>query len=506
MNLLTSSARDSALSALLARVQARTGLEFPDTRMATTEPVVRRAMANLAPRDLARLSAAIDTDDVAFDTLIDALTVGETYFFRDARQLAFLRDHAIPDILHHRTKEHVFRAWSAGCASGEEPYSLAILCHELGLGERRRIVGTDISRRRLAVARNARYGRWSLRGVAADIVDRYFRCSQLSFALDQKIRDAVQFEYLNLGDEVWPSAVGGELDLIVCRNVLIYLDSATTARVGHAFMERLADGGWLLLGPSDPPLPATRTCEVVITDAGLAYRRGRRTKGLPLRVTPRSTAILHPMAADVPVMTVAAAAPSNAMSEVPSPALRSVSASERDDAGLVQLLDALKANAASSLARRDYGLAAEQAQRYVTERAVDEEGWIILVRALSNGGAGQTAGIACAAALEIHPLSAELMLLQSLILTELGQHQDALAAARRALFLDRQLVVAHLACGNALIHVGDPRAARRTFTNALRLLATSAAERPVPASGGELPARLAMLARSQLRLLDEAAP
>jgi chemotaxis protein methyltransferase CheR len=136
----------------------------------------------------------------------------------------------------------------------------------------------------------------------------------------------------------------------------------------------------------------------------------------------------------------------------------------------------------------------------------DEAACVARVRALSDDGRASEAAACCAAALETHPLSAELLVLQSLIHMELGQPEAAHASAKRALFLDRTLAVAHLASGSALIRLGDHASARRAFVNALRLLASSAPQAAVPASGGAPSARLARIARSQLRALDEVVP
>jgi chemotaxis protein methyltransferase CheR len=464
---------DAGLVALLAQIRARTGLIFPEGRIAMCEPSIRRAIGGGSTLDLTRLAGALPHDDRLFSTLVDALTVGETYFFRDPRQLAFLRDHAIPDILRRRPAEHVLDAWSAGCSSGEEPYSLAILCDELGLGSRRRILGTDVSRSRLAAARTANYGPWSLRGVAPEVIQRYFHCSQRRFVPTPAIREGVRFEYANLAEEIDDASVGRNLDLIICRNVLIYLDTETVERAARSLVDRLADGGWLVLGSSDPPLPDTSACEVVITDAGLAYRRGRTTQGFPLRVTPRTAPVAPPASEPIAPAT----------SDVWPP------------------LDGVGDTAPRS--QEPVPPAADSTPHAV--RAEDESACVARVRTLSDGGRANEAAVCCSAALEVHPLSAELLVLQALIHMELGQSEAAHASAKRALFLDRSLVVAHLASASALIRMGDPRGARRALVNALRLLASNAPQAPVPASGGEPSARLARLARSQLRALDEVA-
>ncbi|HUQ46389.1 MAG TPA: protein-glutamate O-methyltransferase CheR [Gemmatimonadaceae bacterium] len=489
------------MTSLLAHVQQRTGLEIPAHRVASCEPAIRRAMAHASVHDLAHLQDVLDTDPRAFDALVDALTIGETYFLRDPRQLAFLRGQAIPDLLHHRSPDHVLSVWSAGCASGEEAYSLSILLHELGLGDRRRILGTDLSRRRLAAAKRGRYGKWSLRGVAPAMVNRYFQPCGSGFEIVPLIRSAVRFEYLNLGAEFGALLGAGGFDLIVCRNVLIYFDSDTVARVSRALVERLSEGGWLLLGPSDPPLPDTPSCEVVITDAGLAYHRtGQRARvPRPASLRPASLDVTETASSSSP--SVAPMPASDARWTAP-PVPRSVPAAA-PEASSARALAELLAEAKRSLAAREYGATVDQVRSYLQRGGTDEDGWVSLVRALSNCGRASEAALSCAAALEAHPVSAELMVLNSFLLTELGQHNAALAAARGALFLDRALVVAHLALASALLRTGDRRGARRAFTNAINLLKPLEPDAPVRASGGEPAARLLQLARSQLQLLGE---
>lgn len=162
-------------------------------------------------------------------------------------------------------------------------------------------------------------------------------------------------------------------------------------------------------------------------------------------------------------------------------------------------------DAARAYAERDYERAAELAGRFAQRDGSDPLLWIVLVRALANRGDLDGAGRACAAALDRHRTSAELTYLHTVLLAEAGQYADAATAARRALYLDRGLVVAHLALGGALARLGDTDGARRAFRNAERLLAAMPPGALVPASDGEPAGRLVEMARVQLRLLSEAA-
>jgi chemotaxis protein methyltransferase CheR len=488
-------------------------------------------MAHAGVRDMHDYRAVLDSDQIAFDALVDELTIGETYFFRDPRQFSFLRTVAIPDILRNHTPGHVVSAWSAGCASGEEPYSLAILLHELGVGERRSILGTDLSRRRLATARCGRYGKWSLRGVETPIVERYFQREGATFELAPSIRSAVRFQYLNLAEDLPSEPWPGGFDLIVCRNVLIYLDAATIGRVLRQMVDRLASGGWLLLGPSDPPMPSGAPCEIVMTEAGLAYRRragrARRARGTDdaSTVKPRGGTWHRPPAACSPDMRIPSAtgtlgfAPMPVAETPPAVSARVADAGTADGRG--EAVEAAAPSAAEShggvelhellvRARRayaghDYEQAATHSRRYLHERGHETDVCILLVRSLANAGRTSAAVLVCVAGLGADAMSAELSVLHALLLTELARHDAAVTAARRALYLDRHLIVAQVALGNALVRTGDAAAARRAFANATRLLGALEPTSVVPASDGAPAAHLVAMVRAQLHRLARCA-
>jgi chemotaxis protein methyltransferase CheR len=326
------------------------------------------------------------------------------------------------------------------------------------------------------------------------IVRTYFEQEGNRFALAPAIRDAVDFRYLNLAEDTFPSLSTGiwGMDLILCRNVLIYFDAETVARVARRLIDSLGDDGWLLLGASDPPFGELVPCDVVVTDAGLAYRRrghGTRRVATPVATTP----FVLPPLPKVPALEQ----PPHLLATVATHAPVPVAPEQEAPAGL--------ADAARSYAERDYERAAEQASRLVQRNGSDPAPWVVLVRALANRGDMAAAGQMCAAALDRHRTSAELAYLHAVLLSEAGRHAEAVTAVRRALYLDRGLVVAHLALGGALARLGDTEGARRSARNARRLLAGMPPDAIVPASDGEPASRLAEMAKVQLQLLKEAA-
>lgn len=500
--------------ARVAEVLASTaGLRFAPARQPAAEQAMLRVMERAGLHDAARFADRVAQDPELLDALLAEVTIGETYFFREPAQLEFIRRSVLPS-LRTRPDDRPVRLWSAGCATGEEPYTLGIIVSEDLPGTRARIVGTEVSRPRIAAARHARYGRWSLRSLAEPVIRRYFTQHGPLYALRPDIRAMVDFGYLNLAHDDYP---GGPLDLrdmdvVLCRNVLIYFDRETVATVAERLLASLSEDGWLFLGASDPPLTGIVPCEVVVTGSGLAYRRptagawpgaGLTTVAAP--VSPLAAVAAQGLYTTLQEGLATAGVPAthgNGEDDALGAPLPVPAAAAPDDpvpaAARQAGMDGGAARARAAYLARDYAAAA-------IASGDDPELRVLQVRALANVGALAEAGRACAAALDTFPTHAELAYLHALLLAEAGRLVEALAAVRGALFLDRRLVVAHMLLGTLLARLEDAAGARRAFENADRLLAGLPPDAPVPASDGEPVRRIREAARVQHALLIPAA-
>ncbi|MED4572073.1 CheR family methyltransferase [Brevibacillus agri] len=185
-----------------------------------------------------------------WNNLVELITNNETYFFREESQLNELRDAVLPQL---RNKECIW-IWSAACSTGEEPYSLAMTIAESGIVplESVRIIATDINKKVLQIARRGWYHKNSLcfRRTPKEMLDKYFIPQDEGFHIKSFIKDRVEFRYANLLDDEDMAAVE-KVDIIFCRNVLIYFDSVTTRRVVAKFYDRLNSGGFLFLGHAE---------------------------------------------------------------------------------------------------------------------------------------------------------------------------------------------------------------------------------------------------------------
>lgn len=185
---------------------------------------------------------------------VDLLTTKETYFFREDFQLKTFINEIVPEVVKakRRMGDHSLRIWSAGCSSGEEPYTLAMLL--LQDPEMRRwdidIVGTDISRQALSLAREGTYGSNSFRSTDDFFRQRYFSEQEGRWRISDQVRQLVSISHLNLLD-TRKLGLLGKMDLIFCRNVIIYFDLEVKRRVISSFFQQLVPGGFLLLGHSE---------------------------------------------------------------------------------------------------------------------------------------------------------------------------------------------------------------------------------------------------------------
>ena len=190
--------------------------------------------------------------DAEFDEIYDVVTTKETYFFREASQLTAFAQEIVPDILSQKGVRKV-RVWSAGCSTGEEAYSIAITLQEARLFERAEfdIFASDISQQVLVKARRGQYREAAFRATDPNVRDKYFiRGDDGSWQISDEIRNRVSFGRVNLYDQPRVSLLGA-IDVIFCRNVIIYFDDASKRSVIHSFYQRLIDGGYLLLGHSE---------------------------------------------------------------------------------------------------------------------------------------------------------------------------------------------------------------------------------------------------------------
>jgi chemotaxis protein methyltransferase CheR len=440
-------------------IEERLGLHFPETRHRELERGILagcRSASIGAPEEYLAWLAGLADDSPEWRRLASCLTVGETYFFRDDACFEALERDILPALIAARRAEgnRRLRLWSAACATGEEPYSLAITLDRL-LADRSdwvvTILATDIDQEALRTARQGRYREWSFRGTPSPFRDRYFAQRAGGLAeLDAAIRTMVTFVPLNLATGAYPSPITNTsaMDVIFCRNVLMYftpeIQKATAARLAQA----LVPGGWLAVSPAE-------------ASAELFYPLARAT--YPGAIFRRTDA--------VPAVSTLA----NRHVEMPPASPPRLSAGvEIEPVRLTVPPD------------RRLDAAPEAVAPLQRARALADQGDL-------NGARGL-----CEAVLAEERLDPEAHLLLAAICQELGDVSAALEALRRAIYLAPDSPLAHFLAGTLRFRQGDERAARRALTTAVDLLGRLARDEAVPGADGMTAGRLLETARLHL--------
>ena len=220
---------------------------------------------------LDRLEADPQGDEVR--RLAPDLTVAESYFFRDAGQLRAFSEIALPDRVRAAGRDRPVRILSAGCATGEEPYTLAILARTALPATELSILGVDVNPAGLRAAEAGRYSGWALRGTPPEVRRRWFRPDGGDAVLDDEIRASVRFEQHNLAapdDDLWQP---GRYDIIFCRNVLMYFTEHSSGQLLGRMTQALAAGGYLFLGHAEAPRGDRADLRLRHSDGGFFFER-----------------------------------------------------------------------------------------------------------------------------------------------------------------------------------------------------------------------------------------
>jgi len=430
---------------------SRLGLDFRERRQADLEQGLARAWKTSPLPTLEAYLAWIETlpgESQEWGRLAGWLTVGETYFFRDSPLFRALEHQILPSLIATRRAQGMLqlRIWSAGCATGEEPYSLAFILDRL-LPDRSRwaltILATDINLEALHVAQQGTYRQWSFRNTPEWVRPRYFYHRDAeTFEVAPGIRQTVVFAPLNLNDGSYPSVVTNTvaMDLIFCRNVLMYFTPQAQRATVARLREALVTGGWLVVSPAEASAELLR----------------------PLVPVQCSGAILYHKEDAGPSLACAAEQP---------PVTSSLTRGESKP--VLPDIFAARPNAASHLQR---------------------------ARELADQGQLDDARRLCELALERDPLDPDAHLLLAAICQERGEIRTAVEALRSAIYLEPDSAPAHFLLGSLLLRQGEQRRGQRSMEAAVGLLSSLPRDEVVPGTDGLSAGPLLEMARAYLEL------
>lgn len=434
---------------------AEAGLAFDESRRAALTAVVAERLAVIGAADVKDYLAALrgDGGPAERQRLLDLVTVQETHFFRNPPQMQALRRRVLPELLRRSAgRERPLTIWSAGCSTGEEPYTLAMMLLDLSpvlvSPDRVRVLGTDVSAEALRAAARATYTGRTLDVMPPAVAGRWLEPRPgASYGVADQVRRLVELRLHNLVTDP-PPVAPGEADLIVCRNVTIYFDRATTARLIGVFHDALAEGGYLLLGHSETLWQVSDAFSLVPVGDAFVYRRAHDSARHPSPGTARRRTPVKPV--------------TRAPDPVGPPDVR----------GARRRAETLLWAAVAALAEGRYDVAARTA----------------------------------AEAVAVDPLLAPAYALLGEASATLGADVAAVDALRKAVYLDPAAAPAHFRLAGSLSRLGQHAAAAVSYRAAASALESSAPGAHQAFLGGREPQELADLCRRLGAELDQREP
>ena len=422
------------------------------------------------------------------DILSSHLTVGETYFFREQASLKAFQLQVIPEIMNRRSGGSQFiRLWSAGCCSGEEPYTLAILLNQEFLDLKDwnvHLLGTDVNQSFLEKARKGDYTQWSFRETPPYIQQKYFSKKDGVWSIDAKIKRMVKFSALNLADDLYPSAATGTLnmDVIFCRNVLMYFTPVQIKQVVKRFYNSLNNSGWLVTSAVELNDQYFGEFETVKFDSCILYHKNKVKPQLVIsrdviRNTPRQVR-----------------SGSTTLKAIRPPVTSGTSANHGPNPEEKPKMAAEQAKELFSQGKYEQCIVLCGSE---LNKSPDQPDLILFtVQSMANLGKLDQAH-EWAEKLRTSPnVKAEHLYLYAHILLEKNDFGEALKNLKRALYLNPHHVMCHFLSGNIYTRLDNKPAGMKHYQNVRDLLSSYQADDLVPDSEGLTAGRLETIVKS----------
>jgi chemotaxis protein methyltransferase CheR len=430
----------------------------------------------------------------------DRLTVNETYFLREALQLDLVVEKFVPQLLGRGSVP--VRILSVGCATGDEPHGIALRLHEAGVPrEHVEILGIDVSSKVIASARRGQYSEWALRNVPLALRSRYFERDRKGYRLAAELTSRVRFEVANLVDGNESFWAASQFDIVLCRNLLIYLTSSAIELAMQRFARVLSPGGVLMLGHAETSLAGPRF--EVEEQSGAFFFRRRTASNASARRTP--AAARAPGVADEPAPYRARADAANA-NELLEPIERS---HVRMQALMAKLPPAAEPAPAEPVEELAYVVELIRQERFeealagVETRGGDEQSecWLLRALILTNLGRTLEAVDAARARLARVPGCPFSHYLLGVCAETRFLFEQALGHYAHAAELDPAFAMAFLRAGILARRAGQPEEARRALTAAIERFPEQGARTQLLYGGGFSRELLASLGRAELSAL-----
>lgn len=412
-----------------------------------------------------------------WETLMIRLTCGESHFFRDKGQLQLLQDRIIPELIERNAHKRSLRVWSAGCSTGEEPYTLAILIHELlqqRQGWRLTLVGSDINEKSIRDAQKAIYRDWSFRGTGDEKIRTYFQSHRSGWQLDQKIRQMVTFIQVDLMNDPFPDLTSSlfAMDLIICRNVFIYYGQDAINTMMRKFAATLADGGYLLTGHAEVASPEKSGLKLrSFAESTIFQRQSYKpeqevvVKGDSFRSLPATTVAVKPAASVRPAVARSSlVSRSHHHPPVARAASQHVSLPELE----------------KRLLRGEYRQVSSLLKTYLDLDPANLRANLMMARCMANMGDQSGAEALCRRLVRQSPLCADAYYILAQLAQECNHADQARELLQKVIYLAPEFIAAHMDLAGIYQFAGESERAAREWAVALHLIGQLSADAAIP--------------------------
>ncbi|MGH9362586.1 MAG: CheR family methyltransferase [Thermoanaerobaculia bacterium] len=512
------------VEAFRTAIAERIGLAFDEGKMPELAALLSERMSSTGCHrfgDYLALLGSRAASRQEWQVLAARLTVGETFFFRNPNQLRVLVEVAVPELLQADRPRREIRILSAGCAAGDEPYTLALLLQDLEKALPSlefSIRAVDVNVQSLERAREGRYSQWSLRQTPPEVIERCFKLDGGVRCLDPESRSRVSFEELNLADPELGFWAPGAFDVIFCRNVLMYFSPEVARRVVALMAQALIPGGYLFLGHAETLRGVSEAFRLVQSHETFYYQRrpaGGETPELDRSVEGDRPPPPHATVSPRPVPDADWCATIHKAAERVA-ALARTSAGERPyevGAGAAGPESGAAKDAAASsielgpartaLEAERFGEALDLLSRLPREAETDPEALLLRAAVLTSRSELAAAKRILDSLLGLDQLNPGAHYLMALCCQELGEDGKAVEHYRSAIYLDPGFAMPYLQMGRWARRRGDLEAARRDLRQAFELLHREDTARILLFGGGFHRSALLGLCRAELRALGD---
>ncbi|NOU16942.1 MAG: chemotaxis protein CheR [Bacteroidales bacterium] len=459
---------DNVLSQLSKFIDSNLALYFPKERWGDLERNIINASKEFGYKDIEKFIHHITSSSLTrehLEILAANLTINETYFWREPHTFEALEQIIIPELTSHRQKEGKrIRIWSAGCSTGEEPYSIAIALNrtipnieDWNIS----ILATDINPQVLRKATTGEFGQWSFRSTPQWLKERYFfQKSNNRFEIIPEIKRMVKYEYLNLAEDIYPSSLSNTnaMDIIYCRNVLMYFTQDRFRQVAQGLYNSLVQGGYLVVSASElslqnfPQFTPINIPGMVLYQK--SYKKIKNQHKLTIEETPYEQALFQ--------IQPKTDYNTESIKSQPQEIEKEILTIEETPKQIGSIYE----ESLKSYSQGNYSEVIDKLEKNIQT----SEEQLLLIRAFANQGKLIEAIKTCEKAIAANKLDPRLHYLYATIQQENNQLGEAVISLKRAIYLDSDFVLSYYSLGNIYRQLGNTKYAKKYYEIVVSIL------------------------------------